>query len=110
MENIRNQENPVSLIMKENVTSSDAGQQSPKTRGEVAAQEQVRIFRQAFVTSGDIRLPRTRGEVAAQEQMRIAQLATTYKMIEDIKPITRGEVAAQEQTSIFNQVLKMQYT
>ena len=82
MENIRNQENPVSLIMKENVTSSEAGQQSPKTRG----------------------------EVAAQEQMRIAQLATTYKMIEDIKPITRGEVAAQEQTRIFNQVLKMQYT
>lgn len=105
MENIRNQENPVSLIMKENITISEAGKQSPKTRGEVEAQEQVRIFRQAFVTSGDNSLPRTRGEVAAQEQMRIAQLATTYRTIEDIKPMTRGEVAANEQIRIFNQVL-----
>lgn len=42
--------------------------------------------------------------------MRIAQLARTYRMIEDIKPMTRGEVAAQEQTRIFNQLLKMQNT
>jgi hypothetical protein len=41
------------------------------TRGEVAAQEQLRAFGQVFATKGEPRAPRTRGEVAAQEQMRI---------------------------------------
>jgi hypothetical protein len=49
------------------------------TRGEVAAQEQIKIFRQAMAANkGEPRAPTTRGEVAAQEQMRIfGQLART---------------------------------
>jgi hypothetical protein len=44
-----------------------------QSRGEVAAQEQARIFRQAFVSKGEPRVPKIRREVAAQEQMRILQ-------------------------------------
>lgn len=49
----------------------------PMTRGEVAAQEQIKIFRQSMATSkGELRVPTTRGEVAAQEQLRIIGQAT----------------------------------
>ena len=47
--------------------------QEPKTRGEVAAQEQIKVFGRVFATNGEPRAPTSRGEVAAQEQMRIVQ-------------------------------------
>jgi hypothetical protein len=53
MKNIRNLENLISSNMKKNTTISEPEQQSPRIRGEIAAQEQFRIFRKAFVTSGD---------------------------------------------------------
>ena len=44
----------------------------PQSRGEVAAQEQVRIINEVAATSkAEARLPKSRGEVAAQEQVRI---------------------------------------
>lgn len=47
-------------------------QAAPLTRGQVAAQEQVKILREvATASKGEPRTPQTRGEVAAQEQMRI---------------------------------------
>ena len=49
----------------------------PQSRGEVVAQEQISILRQAMTASkGEPRAPTTRGEVAAQEQMRIIGQAT----------------------------------
>ena len=49
-------------------------EQQPKSRGEVVAQEQVRIVRQAMTASKvQPQVPQSRGEVAAQEQMRILQ-------------------------------------
>ena len=55
--------------------------QVPGTRGEVAVQEQIAIFRQALAASkGEPQVPRTRGEVAAQEQIRaIGQTFATTK-------------------------------
>jgi hypothetical protein len=75
------------------------------TRGEVAAQEQMRVFGQMFRPDGEPRTPRTRGEVAAQEQMRI------FGHIfgpggEPHTPRTRGEVAAQEQMRIMSNVTR----
>lgn len=107
MKNIKSQENPISSNMKKNITISEARQQSPKTRGEIAAQEQFRIFRKAFVTSEDASAPLTRGEVAAQEQMKILQHVMTQNGLQPREPKTRGEVAAQEQIRMLNQVLKM---
>src|SRR5262245_7378766 len=71
----------------------------PRTRGEVAAQEQIRIFRQAMATRGEPRAPKTRGEVAAQEKLRVFGQVFTTKG-EPRAPKTRGEVAAQEQMRI----------
>jgi hypothetical protein len=71
----------------------------PRTRGEVAAQEQLRAFRQVIATKGEPREPTTRGEVAAQEQMRIFGQVIATKG-EPREPTTRGEVAAQEQKRI----------
>jgi hypothetical protein len=107
MQSTKNLENTISSSVKEKRIISEAGQQSSKARGEVAAQEQIRIFGQVFVPNGEPRAPRTRGEVAAQEQMRIVQQAMTYRTIQSREPETRGEVAAQEQIRILNQVLKM---
>jgi hypothetical protein len=108
MEKIRNLENPISSSMKKNITVNELGQQPPKTRGEVAAQEQIRIFREAFVTtSGEPSAPRTRGEVAAQEQMKTIQQVMTRNELQPREPRTRGEVAAQEQIRMLNQVLKI---
>jgi hypothetical protein len=107
MQSTENLENTISSSMKENIVIRETGQQSPKTRGEVAAQEQIRIFGQVFLTNGEPRAPRTRGEVAAEEQMRIVQHAMTYRTTQSREPEKRGEVAAQEQIRILNQVLKM---
>jgi hypothetical protein len=71
------------------------------TRGEVAAQEQIRAFGQVFATKGEPRAPTTRGEVAAQEQIRaFGQVFATKG--EPRAPTTRGEVAAQEQMRIIS--------
>jgi hypothetical protein len=109
MEKFRNLENSISSSMKKNITVNELGQQPTKTRGEVAAQEQIRIFRGAFVTtSEEPSAPRTRGEVAAQEQMKTIQQVMTRNELQPREPRTRGEVAAQEQIRMLNQVLKMQ--
>ena len=50
--------------------------QVPRTRGEVAAQEQIRAIGQTFATKGEPRAPTNRGEVAAQERLRIIGQAT----------------------------------
>jgi hypothetical protein len=107
MQNTENLENATLSNVKEKVVITDAGQQPPKARGEVAARERIRIFGQVFVTNEEPRDPRTRGEVAAQEQMRVVRQAITYRPIQSRGPKTRGEVAAQEQIRILSQVLKM---
>jgi hypothetical protein len=107
MQSIENRENATLANVKEKIVITDAGQQSPKARGEVAAREQIRIFGQVFVTNEEPRAPRTRGEVGAQEQMRVVRQAMTYRPIQSREPKTRGEVAAQEQIRILNHVLKM---
>jgi hypothetical protein len=51
----------------------------PQTRGEVAAQDQMRIIEQAMTASkGEPQVPKSREEVAAQEQMRILQQASKF--------------------------------
>ena len=64
------------------------------TRGEVAAQEQIKAFARVFVTNGETCTPQTRGEVAAQEQMRIVEHVMTHKAIQPREPKTRGEVGS----------------
>jgi hypothetical protein len=77
------------------------------TRGEVAAQEQIKIFRQAMATSkGEPRAPTTIGEVAAQEQIKIFRQAMATSKGEPRAPTTIGEVAAQEQMRIFGQLAR----
>jgi hypothetical protein len=71
-------------------------------RGEIAVQEQKRIFGQALVTAETSHLPRSRGEVAVQEQTRIMGQAI-HRSIQSGEPKTRGEIAAQEQTRMFRQ-------
>ena len=61
--------------VKEKIIISEAEHRLPQSRGEVAAQEQLRIFGQAMSTKGEPRAPTTRGEIAAQEQLRILQHA-----------------------------------
>jgi hypothetical protein len=78
------------------------------TRGEVAAQEQIRILRQAMTASkGQPRVPQSRGEVAAQEQVRILNEVTAPSKLEARLPQSRGEVAAQEQVRILRQAMRM---
>jgi hypothetical protein len=45
-------------------------------RGEIAAQEQTKVFGQAFASNREPRASLNRGEIAAQEQMRIIEQAT----------------------------------
>jgi hypothetical protein len=62
MQNIENLQNTTSSSTKENIVISEAEQQSPKSRGEVAAQEQLRILNQVTANKTEQRLARTRGE------------------------------------------------
>jgi len=48
MQSIENRENAILLNVKEKIVITEAGQQSPEARGEVAAREQIRIFGQVF--------------------------------------------------------------
>jgi hypothetical protein len=75
MQSTENLENATLSNVQEKIVITEAGQQSPKARGEVAALEQIRIFGQVFVTNEEPLAPRTRGEVAAQEQIRILNQA-----------------------------------
>jgi hypothetical protein len=81
----------------------------PQSRGQVAAQEQVRILRQAMTASKaqPPQLPQSRGEVAAQEQVRIINEVTAPSKAEARLPQSRGEVAAQEQVRILRQAMRM---
>jgi hypothetical protein len=72
-------QNTTSSSIKEKVIISKIEPRVPQSRGEVAAQEQMRILRQAITAGkGEPRVPQSRGEVAAQEQMRILRQAMTY--------------------------------
>jgi hypothetical protein len=74
MQSTENLQNTISSSIKEKVIISKTEQQ-PKSRGEVAAQEQVRILGQAMTASkAQPQVPQSRGEVGAQEQKRIVQL------------------------------------
>jgi len=45
-----------------------------RSRREVAAQEQIRIFRKAMIAiKGELQVPQSRGKLSAVEQMRILQ-------------------------------------
>jgi hypothetical protein len=76
----------------------------PLTRGQIAAQEPLRILREALTskrrtTIGQV--PQTRGQIAAQEPLRILrEVATAASKGEAQIPQTRGQVAAQEQLRI----------
>src|SRR3712207_9398815 len=78
-------------------------QVSPLTRGQIAAQEPLRILREALaskITTTE-QVPQTRGQIAAQEQKRILrEVAITASKGEVQIPQTRGQVAAQEQMRI----------
>ena len=75
MQNSKNLKNTTLSSVKEKIIISEAENRLPQSRGEVAAQEQLRIFGQAMSTKGEPRAPTTRGEIAAQEQLRILQHA-----------------------------------
>ena len=80
---------------------------SQLTRGQVAAQEQMRILREvanAAANKEEPEIPQTRGQVAAQEQMRILRQAMATSEGEPRASTTRGEVAAQEQMRILSKL------
>jgi hypothetical protein len=109
MENISNLKNPISSSVKGRITITEAEQQSPKTRGEVAAQKQMRGLRQALLTDVGSRAPFNRGEVAAQEQMKIVQhvaahkeVVAAHKEVQSREPRSRGEVGKTECSNSYN--------
>jgi hypothetical protein len=74
MQSTKNIQNRISSSMKEKTTINEIQQRVPTSRGEVAAQEQIRILNQAAtnkVLQQRLPTPTSRGEVAAQEQIRI---------------------------------------
>ncbi len=78
------------------------------TRGQIAAQEPLRVLREAFAskrtTARNEQVPQTRGQIAAQEQKRILrEVFTAANKGEAQIPQTRGQVAAQEQMRIIGQ-------
>jgi hypothetical protein len=75
------------------------------TRGGISLLEQKRIFEHVSVAKGEHRLPQSRGEVAAQEKIKIVQQVANHKGMQSKEPRTRGEVAIQEQMKIFGQLL-----
>ena len=78
------------------------------TRGQIAAQEPLRILREAFASKRTTteQVPQTRGQIAAQEQKRILrEVATAANKGEAQIPQTRGQVAAQEQMRIIGQYI-----
>jgi ubiquinone biosynthesis protein UbiJ len=109
MQSTENLQNKISSSIKEKVNSSKIEQQLPKSRGEVAAQEQVRILRQAMTASKaqPPQVPQSRGQVAAQEQVRILNEVTATSKVEARLAQSRGDVAAQEQVRILRQAMRM---
>jgi hypothetical protein len=82
--------------------------QSPaQNRGQVAAQEQIKILREALANETEEQaLPLNRGQVAAMEQVRILREAVAGAMQEQgSPPQNRGQVAAQEQFRIMREAL-----
>jgi hypothetical protein len=107
MQSTENLQNTISSSIKEKVIISKTEQQ-PKSRGQVAAQEQVRIVRQAMTASkAQPQVPHSRGQVAAQEQVRILNEVTAPSKVEARLPQSRGQVAAQEQVRILRQAMGM---
>jgi hypothetical protein len=79
------------------------------TRGQVAAQEPLRILREALASKRRTtteQVPQTRGLIAAQEQKKILrEVATAASKGEAQIPQTSGQVAAQEQMRIIGQYI-----
>ncbi|HEY9406407.1 MAG TPA: hypothetical protein VIP53_03045 [Nitrososphaera sp.] len=87
--------------------------QSPaQNRGQVAAQEQIKILREAVANETEEQaLPLNRGQVAAMEQVRILREAVAGAMQEQAPPPqNRGQVAAQEQFRIIREALGISNT
>lgn len=80
-------------------------QEQQLERGRIAVLEQMKIFRQIFTVTGKPQASRTRGEVAAQEQRRIFLQYMSDRTIQHREPKMRGEVAAQEQWRILSNIL-----
>jgi hypothetical protein len=100
-----------SMITLKNGRLKKGTQVPPLTRGQVAAQEPLRILREALAnkrrrTTTTEQVPQTRGQVVAQEQKRILrEVATAANKGEAQIPQTRGQVAAQEQMRIIGQYI-----
>jgi|Tabmets5t2r1_1033131.scaffolds.fasta_scaffold05705_1 hypothetical protein len=83
-----------------------------QNRGQVAAQEQIKILREALANETEEQaLPLNRGQVAAMEQVRILREAVAGAMQEQARPPqNRGQVAAQEQFRIIREALGISNT
>ncbi len=105
---ITNEREFQSMITLKNGRLKKGTQVSPLTRGQIAAQEPLRILREALAserTTTD-QVSQTRGQIAAQEQKRILrEVATAASKGEAQIPRTRGQVAAQEQMRIIGQYI-----
>lgn len=97
------------MITLKNGRLKKGTQVPPLTRGQIAAQEPLRILRGALANKRRItteQVPQTRGQIAAQEQKKILrELATAASKGEAQIPQTRGQVAAQEQMRIIGQYI-----
>jgi tRNA U34 5-carboxymethylaminomethyl modifying GTPase MnmE/TrmE len=98
-----------SMITLKNGRLKKGTQVPPLTRGQVAAQEPLRILREALASKRRTtteQVPQTRGLIAAQEQKKILrEVATAASKGEAQIPQTRGQVAAQEQMRIIGQYI-----
>ena len=81
----------------------------PLTRGQIAAQEPLRILRGPLANKRRTtteQVPQTRGQIPAQEQKKILrELANATSKGEAQIPQTRGQVSAQEQMRIIGQYI-----
>ncbi|HJR47303.1 MAG TPA: hypothetical protein VJ799_04030 [Nitrososphaeraceae archaeon] len=97
------------MITLKNGRLKKGTQVPPLTRGQIAAQEPLRILREALASKKRItteQAPQTRGQIAAQEQKTILrEVATAASKGEAQIPQTRGQVAAQEQMRIIGQYI-----
>jgi hypothetical protein len=107
---ITNEWKVLSMITLKNGRLKKGTQVLPLTRGQVAAQEPLRILREALASkrrrTTTEQVPQTRGLIAAQEQKKILrEVATAASKGEAQIPQTRGQVAAQEQMRIIGQYI-----
>jgi hypothetical protein len=105
---ITNEREVQSMITLKNGRLKKGTQVSPLTRGQIAAEEPLRILREALASKRTTteQVPQTRGQIAAEEQKTILrEVATAASKGEAQIPQTRGQVAAQEQMRIIGQYI-----